>query len=77
MVHPHGAIKGGVETAETTITTLPAGFRPPAEIIIPVCTLASPYIAQLRVTAAGVMSLRTAGDATGMFLDGCSWIASI
>ena len=69
-----GAIKNGTTTATTTIATLPAGYRPIAEMIIPVATLASPYVGQIRITTAGVISLRIAGDATGMFFDGVCFL---
>lgn len=72
-----GAIKDGTTTATTTIATLPAGYRPIAEMIIPVATLASPYIGQIRITTAGVISLRVAGDATGMFFDGVGFVGAV
>lgn len=72
-----GAIKNGTATATTTIATLPAGYRPIAEMILPVATLASPYVGQIRITTAGVISLRVAGDATGMFFDGLGFVGAV
>lgn len=77
LVYLSGAIKSGTVTATTTIATLPAGYRPIAEMLLPVATLASPYIGQIRITTAGVISLRVAGDATGMFFNGVSFAGSV
>ncbi|NCT11716.1 MAG: hypothetical protein GW767_03050 [Rhodobacterales bacterium] len=72
-----GAIKDGTTTGETTITTLPAGFRPSHEILVLCGTLASPYTAQLRIQTTGAVKIRAGGDATGMFLDGVSFVAAV
>lgn len=75
QVRLHGAIRNGTTTLETLLFTLPAGFRPPAEVLVNCATLASPFVGQLRITAAGAVTLRIAGDATGMFLDGVGFWA--
>jgi lysophospholipase L1-like esterase len=73
-VHVSGVIKSGTTTAGTLLFTLPAGMRPPAEVV---CIGAgSTGTVQFSIATSGQVTLRTTGDATLTSLDGIKFLAA-
>lgn len=60
-VHVQGTVSGG-SSASAVVFTLPAGYRPAAELRLPGVSAAG--AAELRITAAGDVSLATGGSTT-------------
>jgi hypothetical protein len=71
-VHLHGAAKSG--TAGASVFTLPAGYRPLQDLVIP-CALAAGTASYVIITSAGVVQgLAGAGNA-GTWFDAVSFLA--
>ena len=72
-----GVIKDGTTTDETTICTLPEGYRPVYQVIFPVLTNPN-VITRLDLSTAGDLSIETTGGGTTgswISLDGLSFMA--
>lgn len=63
------AVKSSAVAFPDIIGTLPAGFRPPYTCFFSVAALTAVH-AQIHISSAGVISLITGGDETGVSLDG-------
>lgn len=73
-VHCEGMIKSGTTTPGTLLFTLPAGMRPPADVI---CVGPSNSgIVQFKVAASGQVTLQSTGDAGWTSLNGIKFLAA-
>lgn len=70
IVHVQGLVKNGA-AAPSTVFTLPAGYRPPADLIF--ASEAAAVYARLNVLASGVVQYGTGGAAPGSFSLNCSF----
>lgn len=73
-VHCEGMIKSGTTTPGTLLFTLPAGMRPPADVV---CVGPSNSgIVQFKVAASGQVTLQSTGDAGWTSVSGIKFLAA-
>lgn len=72
-VHLTGTLKGGTTTAGTVLFTLPMGYRPPADIIVPVAT--SGGTAQIEIRANGAVTCLSGVTADYLSIENTSFRA--